>query len=130
MQAEQAASESWSYMRSLRDKKGMAASLEVMAKCQTKRGDFHNAIQKLEEAAFIYRDVADVYMEARILISMAAVRLADTSKKTDEEKMLPIQHSMTAVELLKELGELGEDGHIQALLMAARAYNNFDPQSE
>merc|ERR1711907_720019 len=83
--AEEAAYAAWISMRAARDKRGMAASLVLLGKCVAAKGEYGNAVQKLEEALFLYRGIKDLSMEAKTLLEMADVMARDPSKRGEDD---------------------------------------------
>merc|ERR1711871_543671 len=51
-------------------------------------------------------------------------------EKNDEESVLPLRYSLTALDHFKQLGSRGEDGCIKALLLAASAWASVEPSNE
>mmetsp|Transcript_83441 Transcript_83441/g.131817 ORF Transcript_83441/g.131817 Transcript_83441/m.131817 type:complete len:456 (+) Transcript_83441:71-1438(+) len=79
--AESAAYNAWTFMRNVRDKAGMASALEVLASCLAKKKQYTNAVQKLEEAASLYRQIKDSGMEAKMLKVREEVILQEMESK-------------------------------------------------
>lgn len=78
---ESAAYNAWSVMRNVRDKAGMAGALEVLSSCLMKKKQFSGAVQKLDEAASLYRQLKDARMEAKLLKKREEVILEEMISK-------------------------------------------------
>lgn len=109
---ESAAYNAWSFMRSVRDKAGMAAALEVLASHLAKKNKFSSAVQKLDEASSLYRQLKDARMEAAMVKKKEKVIYKEMVSKgeiverveVDPKKKAATKRELTDISILRSAG--------------------------
>jgi tetratricopeptide (TPR) repeat protein len=118
----EAASGAVELFKGARNKSGQAQALALLAECCGKGGKNPEAVYRLEEAAFLYRQVKDKKKEAITLTSLSQLQLRMIDSGTGGPPMKePLRHSSRAVQLFNESGGSSSREAAEANFTAGKA---------
>jgi len=86
------------------NKSGQAQSLKILAECCVKKNNWPEAVYRIEEAAFLYRQIKDKKAEGTVLsaLSQLQLRMIDAGLGVAPAVKEPLRHARRAASLLDE----------------------------
>jgi tetratricopeptide (TPR) repeat protein len=117
----EAASAAVELFKAVRNKTGQAQALAMIAECCAGTGKAPEAVYRLEEAAFLYRQCKDKKKEAIALNTLSRLQDGMVEKGTGPAISEPLRHARRAVQLFEEAWSGETLGAAQANYTVAKA---------